>query len=788
MKQILPNTIKKTGFAEAKPKQENPPRRLADIFPFSENKGMDRKPADRKVADYKVADRKPVDYKMADRKPADYKMADRKPADYKMADRKPADRKVADYKGVSYSKEAWSIKDSIKAYGVDVWGAEFFSVNKEGHVEITPQGVKGPRLDLYKIIMDLKSQNTRLPVIIRFPDIIHSQMKKLTTYFNQTIKEYGYKGQYQGVFPIKVNQQSYVIKDIIKSGGQYGFGLEVGSKPELLIALALLEDTHRVIVANGFKDAEYIQMALLSAKAGMKVFIVVERLEELNLILKISKKLQVKPLIGFRIKLNTQAKGQWMESSGFKSKFGLTASEIVRGLNILKEHSALENLKLLHFHIGSQVPSIHPIKSAIRESARIMTELYHLGARIEYMDVGGGLGVDYDGSGQSHSSTNYSAQEYVNDIVYHLQSVCDENKCPHPNIISESGRFLSAYSSLLVFNVMDANLIEHSPLESETEPASKEETAPEETAPEETAPEGTAQEGVKPKSSLANGAFSSASSVSAFEIPHQAHPFVKELYEIYKGLEKNPISESFNDLLEKKKDIHQLFIYGVLNLKEAALAENIYCSATSRLKSLTEGKEDYEEIFEFLTNELSDIYFANFSVFQSLPDSWALGHLFPIMPLHRLQEKPLRRASLADLTCDSDGKISRFMNYNLWKNEKHLMVHHLKKGAPYYMVAFLTGAYQEILGDMHNLFGDTDAIHVSISKDGRYCVEHHVEGDSVYDILKYVGYHKRDLMEKIHQKTESAVLNKKLSREEAGRLLKNYSQALTGYTYLSEKG
>ena len=734
MKQILPNNIKKTGFAEAKPKQENPPRRLADIFPFSENKGMDRKSADRKME-------------------------------------KPIDRKP-----VSGSKEAWSIKDSIKAYGVDIWGAEFFSVNKEGHIEITPQGVKGPRLDLYKIIMDLKSQNTRLPVIIRFPDIIHSQMKKLTTYFNQTIKEYGYKGQYQGVFPIKVNQQSYVIKDIIKSGGQYGFGLEVGSKPELLIALALLEDTHRVIVANGFKDAEYIQMALLSAKAGMKVFIVVERLEELNLILKISKKLQVKPLIGFRIKLNTQAKGQWMESSGFKSKFGLTASEIVRGLNILKEHSALENLKLLHFHIGSQVPSIQPIKSAIRESARIMTELYHLGARIEYMDVGGGLGVDYDGSGQSHSSTNYSAQEYVNDIVYHLQSVCDENKCPHPNIISESGRFLSAYSSLLVFNVMDANLIEHSPLESETEPAK------------ETAPEETAQEGTKPNSSLANGAFSSVSSVPAFEIPHQAHPFVKELYEIYKGLEKNPISESFNDLLEKKKDIHQLFIYGVLNLKEAALAENIYCSAASRLKSLTEGKEDYEEIFEFLTNELSDIYFANFSVFQSLPDSWALGHLFPIMPLHRLQEKPLRRASLADLTCDSDGKIARFMNYNLWKNEKHLMVHHLKKGDPYYMVAFLTGAYQEILGDMHNLFGDTDAIHVSISKDGRYCVEHHVEGDSVYDILKYVGYHKRDLMEKIHQKTESAVLNKKLSREEAGRLLKNYSQALTGYTYLSEKG
>lgn len=652
-------------------------------------------------------------------------------------------------------KKKWTIEDSSKAYGVNVWGADFFTLNDKGHIEITPQGANGPHLDLYKIITDLGRQNIRLPVLIRFPDIIHSQMKKLVTCFHQTIKEYDYRGRYQGVFPIKVNQQSYVIRDIIKSGGNYEFGLEVGSKPELLIALALLEEPARIIICNGFKDAEYIQTAMLALKAGMRVFIVVERLAELHIILKIAKTLTVKPNIGFRIKLNTQGNGKWMESSGFKSKFGLTASEIVQGLEILKEYSSLDNLKLLHFHIGSQVPSIHPIKSAIRESARIMTELCNFGAKVEYMDVGGGLGVDYDGSGQSHSSTNYSAQEYVNDIIYHLQSICDEKNIPHPNIISESGRFLVAHSSLLVFNVMDANLIEKNQvldclLKTNTEDKTN------------------------------------ALDKLPFQIESTTHAFIKDLYEIYKGLKKNPVSESFNDLIEKKKDIHQLFIYGVLSLKEAALAENIYSLAASSLKSLTEGKEDYEEIYQALTDELSDIYFSNFSVFQSLPDSWALGHLFPIMPIHRLNEKPTRRASLADLTCDSDGKIAQFMNYDLWKKEKHLMVHSLKKGEPYYMATFLTGAYQEILGDMHNLFGDTDAIHVSISKNGNYSVDHHVEGDSIYDMLKYVGYHKRDLMEKIHQKTESAVLSERLSREEAGKLLKNYSQALSSYTYLSE--
>ncbi len=635
----------------------------------------------------------------------------------------------------------WTIDDSSKIYGVDIWGKEYFSINSKGHVEITPQGGKGPHLDLYKIVTELAKQNIRLPVLIRFPGIIRSQMDKLVTCFEQAIKEYGYKGKYQGVFPIKVNQQSSVIEDIIQSGGRYGFGLEVGSKPELLIALAVVNNqSEHIIICNGFKDREYIQTALLSLKAGIRIFIVVDRLKELHIILETAKELKVCSNIGFRIKLSTQGNGKWAESSGSRSKFGLTASEVVESIEILKKYSALDRLQLLHFHIGSQITSIQPIKSAIREATRIMTELHNFGVQIKYMDVGGGLGVDYDGTGDSHSSTNYNTQEYVNDIVYHLQNICDEKNFPHPNIISESGRFLVAHSSLLIFNIMDANLIEKS-----------------------------------------------TSTDVEIDIDKNSHPFIKDLYEIYKDLRKAPISESFNDLIEKKKDIHQLFIYGVLNLKEVALAENIYYFAISHLKKLVEGQKDYEDIFQLLTNELSDTYFSNFSIFQSLPDSWALGHIFPVMPIHRLNEKPTRKARMVDLTCDSDGKISGFMNYDSWKSEKHLPVHPLKKEEPYYMATFLTGAYQEILGDMHNLFGDTDAIHVSINKNGDYSVEHHVEGDSIYDMLKYVGYHKRELTEKVHRMTEHAVLNEKLSREEAGWLLKNYNQTLVAYTYLSEQ-
>ena len=426
-----------------------------------------------------------------------------------------------------------------------------------------------------------------------------------------------------------------------------------------------------------------------------------------------------------------------MDSSGSKSKFGLTTTELVEGIRILKEANHQSALKLLHFHIGSQITSIHPIKSAIKEASRVLCELHQLGFHIQYMDVGGGLGIDYDGSGQSESSTNYTAQEYANDIVFHLQSVCDENNIPHPTIITEAGRFLVAHSSLLIFNAVDSHLVEMSPTMQMTP--------------------------VK-----------------------EDHPFVHDLFDIYQNLYRTSVNESFNDLVEKKKDLHQLFSYGVLNLHQAAKAEQIHWLACAKLKTICEKKEEDEDIFLELVSQLTDTYFCNFSVFQSLPDSWALKHVFPVMPIHRLKEEPDRRAVLADLTCDSDGAIHKFMNYENWTNQKYLRVHSLKNKQPYFLSTFLIGAYQEILGDLHNLFGDTASVHISIHENGSYSIDHLIEGDNIYDVLKYVQYHRKDLLNQIHISTEDSIQEGALSRKEAGILLKQFEKSLSSYTYLSE--
>ena len=631
----------------------------------------------------------------------------------------------------------WNVESSKKLYGTSVWGKGYFDINKKGHIEVNPLGKKGYYVDLYDLVKGLSQRQIRLPVLVRFPDIIRSQINSIASCFQKAIKDHDYKGGYQGVFPIKVNQQSHVVRDIVRSGENHCFGLEVGSKPELMVALSLISDDKRLIICNGFKDKQYIEMALMFQKSGRNVFIVIERMKELSVVLEAAKKLKIKPSIGFRLKLNTQSTGKWFLSSGSKSKFGLTAHEISESAKILKQSGFQESLNLLHFHIGSQITSIHPIKSAIKEAARILCELRGMGFNIQYMDVGGGLGVDYDGSGQSDSSTNYTAQEYANDIVFHLQSICDEKKIPHPNIITEAGRFLTAHSSLLVFNVVDSHLFER------------------------------------------NG-FSAKPS-------KEDHPFVRDLFDIYENLHRTSVNESFNDLVEKKKDIHQLFSYGVLDLSQTAKAEKIYWMACSKLKQMSKGKEDDEDVFQALTAQLTDTYFCNFSVFQSLPDSWALNHIFPVMPLHRLNEEPDRDAVLVDLTCDSDGAISQFMNYQDWTTRRYLKVHSLKNKQPYFLAVFLIGAYQEILGDLHNLFGDTEAIHISIHGPNNYSIDHRVEGDNVYDVLKYVQYHRKDLMERIHSSIEGAVQKKLLSRTEAGRLLKQYEKSLSGYTYLSER-
>lgn len=632
------------------------------------------------------------------------------------------------------NKKNWDIKKSSALYGLDFWGQPYFSVNNKGHVQVSPNPDKpSQNLDIFQIVKDLKERQVRLPLLLRFPDIIEAQIKKIDSCFKKAIQDQDYKGQYYGVFPIKVNQQRHIIEDVVKLGYNYNFGLEAGSKPELLIALAHMNNPQAFIICNGFKDKSYVEMALISQKAGKNIFLVVERKKELNIILEQAQKIGVRPQIGFRLKLNTEYHGLWSKSSGAFSKFGLTASELLSAVYELKKQNFLDCVKLIHFHIGSQIPSIQPIKSSIKETARLFSELIALKCPIEYIDVGGGLGVDYDGSGAARSSTNYDVQEYANDVVFGIQSVCDEKKINHPHIISESGRFLVAQSSLLIFNILDSNSRKKN-------------------------------EKIHPSKN--------------------SHTFVQEMHDIYKNIHKLSYNETFNDLVEKKKTLHQLFIHGVLNLKEMSEAETIYWACIDELKKITAHKEEHEDIFETLKQKYRDTYFCNFSIFQSLPDSWALSYIFPTLPIHRLKEEPTRRAQLVDLTCDSDGCISKMIDYNSWKVEADMPVHPLKPCEDYWMGVFLIGAYQEILGDLHNLFGDTDVAHIKMTGHQQYSVEHRVDGDTISEVLDYVEYHKKDIVDKMNKLADKSVSEGKISRQEAGFLLEKFENNLSYYTYL----
>ena len=632
-------------------------------------------------------------------------------------------------------KTAWSPAQSSTLYGMDFWGEDYFSVNDKGHVQVHPHGRASGSIDIYELLNSLKDRSIRLPVLLRFPDIIHSQMKKICDCFNKAMREQDYKGKYYGVFPIKVNQQRHVIEDIVQSGKELQFGLEAGSKPELLIALSSMDNPQALIICNGFKDRDYIEMALLSQKAGRNIFLVIEREQELDLILEMSQQLKLKPQLGFRLKLSTQSKGFWEKSAGDFSKFGLSSQQLVSAVYKLKQKGFLDCIKLVHFHIGSQVPSIQPIKAAIKECARFMSELYLMNCPIKYVDVGGGLGVNYDGSGATRTSTNYDIQEYANDIVFALQSLCEEKNIPQPHIISESGRFLVAQSSLLVFNVLSEN-----------------------------------SKDFRESSLIKPNTKSSA--------------LLKEIYDIYKNIPNISYNESFNDLVEKKKQISEAFVYGVLSLEEKSKAEKIYWTSVQKLKALTKGEEDYEDIYQNLKKQLTKTYFCNFSIFQSLPDSWALSYIFPVLPIHRLAEKPNQQAYLVDLTCDSDGQISQFMNYKSWELESFIPVHGLKSKEPYFMGIFLTGAYQEILGDLHNLFGDTDAVHIRVKEDYQYIVEHRVEADSISEVLEYVEFNRKQILGNMHRITEQSIVKGELSRKDAGLLLDTFEKNLSRSTYL----
>ena len=626
----------------------------------------------------------------------------------------------------------WAIKDANHLYGIKNWGGGYFSINKKGQVVVHPKkDHPEQQVALYDLISDLKERGIRTPTLIRFMDIVDERVHLINRCFQQAIEKYEYKNKYQGVYPIKVNQQRHVVEQTLKSGAKYDLGLECGSKPELLVALAMMHKSKGLLICNGFKDLKYIETALLSQKLGRNTIIVVEKIEDLHLIIDVSKKLNITPQIGIRSRLDSIASGRWKKSSGRRSKFGLTSAEIVKCIKTLKQQNLLSSLKLLHFHIGSQIPSIFSIKRALTEGSRYYTELCKMGVNIKYIDVGGGLGVNYGTPhSNSESAINYSEQEYANDVVFIIQSICDEMKIPHPVIVSESGRMMTAHHSVLICDVLSTSAEKHD---------------------------------------------------IAKSIINKNEPLIiQDLYETYETLSSENLIESFNDLQQYKVDISQLFTYGMLNLKQKALAEKIIYLLNRKIAELAQ-QEKKEDVLKILEQDLMTLYFTNFSVFQSVPDSWATQQIFPVIPIQQLDEKPEELAVLSDLTCDCDGKIDRFIQKEEISNS--LKLHKLTKNKPYYLGIFLVGAYQEILGDLHNLFGDTDAVSVLISKNGYHLTEVE-EGDTIIEILNYIQYNRIELIQKMRRSIESSIEKEKMSKSDAYLLMRNYEEVLSGYSYL----
>jgi arginine decarboxylase len=628
----------------------------------------------------------------------------------------------------------WSIQKSIELYGTQYWGNDFFQINEKGNVSITPDSTKEHSIDLKELTEDLQERGIRLPILIRFPDIVGSRIRLLSDCFAKAMNECNYQADYMGVYPIKVNQHKDLVKQVVDYGRGTKLGLEAGSKPELLVVLAMMENPNGLVICNGFKDEEYVETALLSQKIGRNTIVVVDRMDELPIILKVAKKLNIKPRIGLRVKLYSKGAGKWIDSSGARSKFGLTPPEVCEALERLKKDEMMDCLELVHFHIGSQIPSIASIKSSLKEGARYYAELRKMGAeKLCYMDVGGGLGVDYDGTGKSNSSTNYSEQEYANDVVYTVQQVCDQHEVPHPNIVTESGRALVAHHSVLLMNVLGTNEVTK-----------------------------------KGHNVVAD---------------RKDSPIIHNLLEIFDNLHVDHLNEAFNDVMEMKEDSLKLFTLGYLSLSERAKSEELIWANLTRILELAHiDTDEYEDLILKLEDMLSDTYFTNFSIFQSIPDSWAVGHHFPVMPIHRLNEEPSKKAILVDLTCDSDGKVDQFVEYGV--KSKSLSVHPLLEDEEYYMGFFMVGAYQEALGDLHNLFGDTDAVDVSLTDSGAYKVTHVSEGDTVAEVLSYLHYHRAELVNSIRNAIETNIVENRITSKEAKLLMRHYDEGLSGYTYL----
>ena len=655
--------------------------------------------------------------------------------------------------------DSWTVEASERLYRIKEWGDPYFAINAAGHVTVSPQG-RGGSLDLFELVEALRQRNIGLPLLIRFSDILADRIERLNACFAQAIARYSYPGTYRGVFPIKCNQHRHLVEALVRYGNPYQFGLEAGSKPELSIALAVLarhsSQEEELLICNGYKDREYLETALLATRLGQKPIIVIEQLEELHLVVEISRQLNIEPILGVRAKLSKKSTGHWGNSTGERSKFGLTIPQILEVVQTLQAAGMLSSLQLLHFHIGSQISTISVIKEAIREAAQVYGELMKLGASMQYLDVGGGLAVDYDGSKTNFSaSKNYNMQNYANDIVAEVKEACEERQISAPVLISESGRAIAAHQSVLVFDVLSTDDVPCSL------PPPRQE---------------------------------------------QEHLIIRNLWDTYRSISEDNYQEAYHDAIQFKEEAISLFGFGYLSLEERARAEQLYWACCGKILELIRCQEYVLDDLEDLEKNTASIYHINLSVFQSVPDAWAINQLFPILPIHRLDEEPTQRGILADLTCDSDGKIDQFTDLRDVKDV--LELHPLRfdeetlqslsqspsppvpqssknmPHAPYYLGMFLVGAYQEVMGSLHNLFGDTNVVHIQIKSKG-YQIEHVVKGDTVAEVLGYVQYSAEDLIETMRRRTERAVQENRLTLKESQRLLQNYERMLGSYTYLT---
>jgi arginine decarboxylase len=652
-----------------------------------------------------------------------------------------ADPKTAVNGGRKYNPtQPWGVADSADLYNVHAWGKGYFGINAAGHVVVRPDTTEGREIDLYEVVEGLKARDLTAPVVVRFSDILAHRLRRLHDAFAQAITENDYKNRYTAVYPIKVNQQRLVVEEVYRYGKEFGFGLEVGSKPELLAVMAMTENApERLIICNGFKDDSYIEAVTLATKLGRTIIPVVENFEELALILKHAQNYQVRPRLGVRVKLFSEGSGRWSASAGEKSKFGLFITEILELFNELKARDMLDCLQLVHCHPGSQLQDIRRVKDAINELAHVYAELKLMGAGLQYIDVGGGLGVDYDGSGTNFSSSmNYTLTEYASDVVYRVASVCNARAIPHPMIVSESGRAIAAYHSVLIFDTLGSSALDKFRVTGD------------------------------PKLDYAGDE----------ELPQP----VRDLFDAYRTVSERRLVECYHDALTAREQVLQMFNLGLLSLEFRGLAERLYWATCAKIRDSCRKLERLPEELEDLEAILSDTYFCNFSVFQSLPDSWAIDQLFPIMPIHRLEERPTRTGVLADITCDSDGKIDHFVS--LRDVKRTLELHELRAGEKYYLAAFLVGAYQETLGDLHNLFGDTHVVHVRLHDEGGWWIEEIVKGDTANKVLEYMEYDVAELYPALARDCERAIRDGRMTLAESQALKRFYESELDGYAYL----